>query len=168
MDSHNKLLPVLFGTFTMTFIYIFPVLNLINIFCCAGIIAGGFAGVFIYNKETLKSGLKLTAKDGGMIGILSGFLSAIIVTGFGLLMSLYSSTNPMLDFLKSIDDAGISIPEEMTVYLEKISNEFSEKGFSPTITLVSFISNIILFPLFGSFGALLGVSYFNKKNKLQS
>lgn len=152
----------------MTIIYVMPVLNLINIFCCAGIAIGGFAGVYVYKKQTVKSGLSLNSKDGGMIGLLSGLLSAVIVSGFGLLISLYSQSNPVLDFLNTIHDAGISIPDDMTVYLESISNDFNQKGYSPTFILISFVSNLILFPLFGSIGALIGVSVLNKNNSPQT
>lgn len=163
MNAGNKLVPVLYGTAIMVFINIMPVINLVNLFCCAGIVAGGFVGVFVYWRQIHNSGQFISAKDGGMIGILSGILSAVIITGFGILISLFSDKNPILDFLNVIDETGISIPDEMNVYLEKFSNEFNEHGFSPTITLLSFVSNIILFPLFGAIGALLGVSILNKK-----
>ncbi|HMS65983.1 MAG TPA: hypothetical protein PKD83_12110 [Ignavibacteria bacterium] len=165
MNTANKISPVIIGSVTMTLIAIFPLLNLINVFCCAGIMAGGFVGVYTYWKQLKPLGLPLETKDGGMIGILSGILSAVFVTGFGLLISLFSDSNPILDVLNTFDEMGIQTPPEMLQYLDKFSNEFSEHGFSPTITLISFISNLILYPLFGSIGALIGVNYFNKSNK---
>lgn len=166
MKTVNKISPVIFGSLTMTFIAIFPLLNLINIFCCAGIVAGGFVGVFTYWRQLKPLGLSLETKDGGMIGILSGILSAVFVTGFGLLISLFSESNPILDVLNTFDELGFQTPPEMLQYLEKFSNEFNEHGFSPTITIISFISNMILYPLFGSIGALLAVNYFNKTGKM--
>jgi hypothetical protein len=164
MNSPNRIKPIIYGTATMTLIAIIPVLSLINIFCCAGIIIGGFVGVYTYWKQLHSSGIALTTKDGGMIGILCGILSAVFVTGFGLLLSLFSDTNPMLEVMNMFDEIGIQLPPEMSQYLEKFSNEFNEHGFSPSITIISFISNMILYPLFGSVGALLGVSFLNKKN----
>lgn len=164
MNSPNRITPIIYGTAVMTLIAVFPVLNLINVFCCAGIILGGYAGVYTYWKQLQNTGLALTTKDGGMIGILCGILSAIFVTGFGLLLSLFSETNPMIEIMKTFDDIGFQMPPEMSQYLDKFSNEYNEHGFSPTITLFSFISNMILYPLFGSIGAILGVSFLNKKN----
>lgn len=164
MNPPNRIQPIIYGTSVMTLIAILPVLNLINVFCCAGIIAGGFIGVYTYWKQLHSSGIALTTKDGGMIGILCGILSAVFVTGFGLLLSLFSDTNPMLEIMKTFDEIGIQAPPEMTQYIEKFSGEFNEYGFSPSITIISFISNIILYPLFGSIGAILGVSILNKKN----
>lgn len=163
LQQINKITPVVYGTITMTLTAILPVISLINIFCCAGIILGGFVGVYTYWKQLSAQGKILETKDGGMIGILCGILSAVFVTGFGVLISLYSDMNPMLDVMKSIDELGIQMPPEMLQYLEKFSNEFSEMGFSPTITIFTFISNLILYPLFGSAGALMAVSVLNKR-----
>src|SRR6187399_1673909 len=153
MNPPNKITPIIYGTATMTLIAIMPVLNLINVFCCAGIIAGGFVGVYTYWKQLKNTSQTLTTKDGGMIGILCGILSAVFVTGFGLLISLFSDSNPMVEVMKSFDELGFELPPEMIQYLEKFTNEFNEHGFSPTITIFSFIFNIILYPLFGSVGA---------------
>jgi len=125
---------------------------------------GGFAGVTAYNKQLIKTGLLLNARDGGMIGILSGILSAVIVTGFGLLLSLFSTQNPMTDVMNSFDQLGFNIPEQARVYLERFSNEINEHGFSPTLTIFSFIINLIIYPLFGAAGALIAVSIFKKKS----
>ncbi|MDZ4712253.1 MAG: hypothetical protein SGI89_07985 [bacterium] len=164
MNPPNKITPVIAGTAVMTLLAIIPVLSLINIFCCAGIIAGGFVGVYTYWKQLQASGKILTSKDGGMIGILCGILSAVFVTGFGVLISLYSDSNPILEIMKGFDEMGFQVPPEITKYIDKFSNEFTEHGFSPTITIFSFISNLILYPLFGSIGAILGVSILNKKS----
>jgi len=164
LNPPNKITPVIAGTAVMTLLAIIPVLSLINIFCCAGIIAGGFVGVYTYWKQLQASGKILTSKDGGMIGILCGILSAVFVTGFGVLISLYSDSNPILEIMKGFDEMGFQVPPEITKYIDKFSNEFTEHGFSPTITIFSFISNLILYPLFGSIGAILGVSILNKKS----
>ena len=167
MNLPNRFTPVLYGTVVMTLIAVFPLLNMINLLCCAGIIAGGFAGVYSYNKQLQNAGIPLTHKDGGMIGILSGILSAVLVTGFGLIISLFSDSNPILEVMKAFDEMNIQTPPEVAQYVEKFSEEYNQYGFSPSITVISFISNIILYPLFGAIGALLAVNIFNKKNTKQ-
>lgn len=164
METPNRITPIIYGTTVMTLIAVIPVLSLINVFCCAGIILGGFAGVYTYWKQLNNTGIILTTKDGGMIGILCGILSAVFVTGIGLLISLFSETNPMLEIMNAFEEMGFQMPPEMLMYLDRFSAEFNEHGFSPTITIFSFISNMIIYPLFGSIGAILGVSYLNKKN----
>lgn len=164
MNHPNRIVPVIYGSITMTMLAVLPLVSLINLFCCAGIMIGGAVGVYTYWRQLHDTGIPLTAKDGGMIGILCGILSAVFVTGIGLLVSLFSESNPMLEVLKAIDELGISIPPEMNSYIEKFSNEYSEHGFSPSITLISFVSNLIIYPLFGAAGALLAVNYFARRN----
>jgi hypothetical protein len=147
----------------MTMLSIFPVINLINILCCAGIALGGFAGVFFYRKQLTGTGLPLTTKDGGMIGILSGILAAVLVSGFTVLAGLLSHINPMTEVVKVLEETGFSIPSEMQVHLERFSEEYNKFGFSPTIAIFSFFLHLILFPLFGAIGAILGVSVLGKK-----
>lgn len=163
MQSNNKLTPVIVGTLTMTFIALFPIVNFLNILCCSGIMIGGFAGVASYNKQLTNTGEILTAKDGGMIGILSGILSAVFVTGFGLIFSLFSNQNPMMEIMDAVSELGFQIPESAAYYLEKFSAEFNEHGFSPTLSIFSFVTNMIIYPLFGTIGALIGVQILKKK-----
>ncbi|HQY19346.1 MAG TPA: hypothetical protein PK294_03625 [Ignavibacteria bacterium] len=166
MQSNNKLTPVIIGTLVMTFIALFPIVNFLNILCCSGIMIGGFAGVTSYNKQLTNSGQTLTAKDGGMIGILSGILSAVFVSGFGLLFSLFSNQNPMTEIMNAFSEFGFQIPDSAAYYLDKFSNEFNDHGFSPTLTIFSFITNLIIYPLFGTIGALIAVQIYKKKGNV--
>lgn len=163
MNHPNKITPIVYGTITMTLSAVLPIVNFINIFCCAGIMLGGFAGVYVYWKQLTQAGMTLTAKDGGMIGILCGILSAVFITGFGVIVSLFSESNPMMEVLKSIEEIGLNVPPEMNQYLEKFSEEYNKHGFSPSITIFSFVANMIMYPLFGSIGAIIGVNILGKK-----
>ncbi len=160
----NRIVPVLYGALIMTMISLFPLINLINVFCCAGIAIGGLAGVYFYNKQLSGTGIPLTSKDGGMIGLLSGILAAVLVSGFTVLAGLLSNTNPVSEALKMMEDSGIDLPSEMLVYADRFSEEYNTYGFSPTIAIFSFIMHMILFPLFGAIGAITGGSILGKKN----
>ncbi len=159
----NRILPVLYGSMIMTSLAIFPVLNFINVFCCAGIALGGFAGAYFYSKQLTGTEVTMTSKDGVMIGILSGILSAVVVTGFTALAAVLSETNPITEMMAMLDQSGVSLPAEMLEQAEKFNNEFNRYGYSPTIAIFSFVIHMILFPLFGAIGAMIGVSVLNKK-----
>ena len=79
MQHPSKFTPVLVGAAVMSIIAIVPGLNFLNLLCCAGIMLGGVAGTLYYNRELKKSGGELQFKDGAAIGVLAGFISAIIV-----------------------------------------------------------------------------------------
>jgi hypothetical protein len=164
MDKQpNRMIPVLYGTFVMTMISVLPFINFINIFFCAGIIIGGFAGVMSYNRQLQGTQIELTSKDGVMIGILCGILSGILVSSFNFAFMLMTKHNPVDESLALLKD--ISLPPEVMVQMNKFSDEFNKYGFSPTISIVSLISNLIIYPLFGMIGAILGVSVIKKRNQ---
>lgn len=163
-NSPNRVLPVLYGAMIMTILAVFPLVNIINIFCCAGVAIGGYAGVYFYSRQLSGTNIPLTAKDGGMIGLLSGILSAVLVSGFGVLAGLLSHINPMTEAVTMLENSGFSIPSEMLTYVEKFSEEYNKYGFSPSIAIFSFFMHMILFPLFGAIGAIIGVSVIGKKH----
>ncbi|MCX6161615.1 MAG: hypothetical protein NTV87_09825 [Ignavibacteriae bacterium] len=159
----NRLQPVIWGTTIMTGIAVIPLLNFINLFFCSGIILGGMAGVFIYSRHASAEGVPLTHKDGVMIGLLSGILSAVLVSGINMLMMMYSDVNPVIEVSKMLNESGIKLPQEVDLQLSKFSDEFSRYGFSPTIAVFSLVSNMIIYPLFGILGGLLGVTIKSKR-----
>jgi hypothetical protein len=163
MPSPNRIVPIIAGTMVMTLIQIIPLLNLVNLACCSGILLGGFTGVYIYNRQIINTPAVLDYKDGGIIGLLCGILSAVLVTGFSILLTMFSNLNPIAEFYPVLDQFGIDISPEVEEYLTKLSNEYSEFGYSPTLAIITFVLNLVIYPLFGTIGALIGVAVFKKK-----
>ena len=162
-SSPNRLMPVIFGALVMTLISTFPLINLINVLCCAGIMLGGFAGVFFYNKQIRDTSIELTTKDGGIIGLLSGIISAVLVSGINLLMVLFSDVNPITEAYALLEKFGQQLPQEVNETMDKFSDEFNKYGFSPTLSVLSLIINLVIYPLFGAIGAMIGVSILKKR-----
>ena len=109
--------------------------------------------------------MSLTFKDAVMIGILSGVLSAVAVSGFNIITLMYSSVNPVSESLKMLGDFGKDLPPEVNKQLDNLSGEFTKYGYSPTLAVFTFISNLFIYPLFGAVGALLGATIINNKKK---
>jgi len=164
--SINRLLPVIWGFLVMTLISVTPLINFINLFFCAGIILGGVAGVFSFNKQLTALNLSLSFKDAVLIGILSGVLSSIAVSGFNVLTLMYSQANPISESLKMLGDYGKNLPPEVNKQIDNLSREFDKYGYSPTLAIFTFISNMLIYPLFGAVGALLAATIINNKKKI--
>ena len=162
-SSPNRLMPVILGALVMTLISTFPLINLINVLCCAGIMLGGFAGVFFYNKQIRDTSIELTTKDGGIIGLLCGIISAVLVSGINLLMVLFSDVNPITEAYALLEKFGQQLPQEVNETMDKFSDEFNKFGFSPTLSVISLIINLVIYPLFGAVGAMIGVSIIKKR-----
>jgi hypothetical protein len=166
--SINRLLPVIWGFLVMTLISIMPLINFINLFFCAGIILGGLAGVFSFNKQLKAVNLSLTFKDAVLIGILSGVLSGVAVSGYNVITLMYSSVNPVTESLKMLGDFGTNLPPEVNKQLDNLAHEFDKYGYSPTLAIFTFLSNLIIYPLFGAIGALLAATIINKKKNIET
>ena len=151
----------------MIIIAVVPVLNFVNLGCCAGIVAGGVAGAIYYNNQLKKIGETIQYKDGAAIGILSGFLSAIIVVVFTTLLSMVINQNPIPEIYRVFDQQGYTLPPNAEQFLKRISDEYSKNGFSITLTLITLAMDIILYPLFGAVGGLLTVSVVGKRKNVE-
>ncbi|MBS1494541.1 MAG: hypothetical protein JST55_13585 [Bacteroidetes bacterium] len=166
-NSPNKLTPVILSASIMVILSSVPLLNLVNTFCCMGIILGGFIGVTYYSRQLISNNLLLTQKDSILIGLLSGIISAVINTGVTLVISLFSKTNPIAEIMDMMSQMGKEMPPEAMQIMEKLSQEFTKFGFSPTLIIITFVMNIILYPLFGMLGSFIAYQIYKKKNLQQ-
>jgi len=164
-STPNRLKPIIIGTFVISAISVMPLLNFVNLFCCAGIIFGGAFGAMYYNKQLRGSNLQMTTKDGAITGLLSGILSAIIVTGINLLMVLYSDINPVNEILEVVNTLNKDLPQEVYDQMKHFSEEIERYGYSPTLTFVSLIINIIIYPVFASIGGIIAALINISKSK---
>lgn len=163
MQSPSKFTPIIISTAVICAVSLLPVLNLVNLFCCAGVLLGVFAGCAYYNIKLKQNGNSIGYKDGAAIGLLSGLVSAIIVVSVTTLLSMISNQNPIPELFKLFDSQGITIPREVEVFMQKISEEYRKNGFSITLTLITLVSDITIYPLFGLLGGMLSVSILGKR-----
>ena len=166
-NAPNKLKPVLVSAAIMIVLFSTPVLSLVNLFCCAGIMFGGFAGVISYTKQVQQLKLSFPPKDAILIGLVSGIISAIVSTAIDLTISLSTAYNPMALVLESLSQLGREIPPQSLEMFEKISNEYIKFGYSPTYTIAMLVTLLILFPLFGMLGSFIAYQIYKKKNLQQ-
>jgi hypothetical protein len=126
---------------------------------------GGVVGVIYFNKQLLQVNSALKFNDAVLIGLLSGFLSAVAVSGFNIITLMYSSVNPINESLKLFGDFAKNLPPEADNQIRRLSDEFNKFGYSPTLAIFTFISNIIVYPLFGAIGSLITATILNNKRK---
>lgn len=164
----SQMAPVVIATFIMVFLSLFPVLNIINIFCCAGIMIGGAAGSYYYARQLEKNGMFIQNKDGVMIGLLAGIISAIIYVILSTLIIMISKQNPVEMVYKMTDEYGFRMPPESEQMLKSVFDEYNQRGFSYVMIGIELLSRIVTHCLFGAIGGLIVASIFNKRrNALQ-
>ncbi|HRE41382.1 MAG TPA: hypothetical protein PLG90_08595 [Ignavibacteria bacterium] len=163
MKSPNRLTPVVFGTMTIVILSVFPVINLLQLICCMNAVLGGVVAAKVFEKELKKVNQKFEYKDGIIMGILTGVLSAVIVTAASQSIFLFSSENPIIEMTAMFEQMNMQITPEMNEIINRLSNEYSDHGFSPTLAIAELVSRLISHSLFAVIGAVIYISIINKK-----
>lgn len=168
MNQPSQITPVVIATVIMVVLSLFPVLNIVNLICCAGIIFGGAAGTFYYARQLDKIGMPIRNKDGVMIGLLAGIISAIIYVIFSTLIIMLTKQNPVELIYKLTDQYGFHFPPESERILKNVFEEYHQKGFSYLVIGIELFTRITTHCIFGPLGGLLAASIINKRrNTLQ-
>jgi hypothetical protein len=156
-EKPGKLLPALYGGVIMGVISGVPVLSLVNCLCCAGIMLGGFMAVFFYKNELKPTSPPLTNGDGLGLGALAGVMGAVVTV---VLTALFHFVFGMAlgGGMQRLEDLGIGneVPPQTLRMIEGLMKEQSILG-------ITFAFHLIIDPLFGLIGGLIGYAVFKTK-----
>ncbi len=157
----NKLIPALYGGIIMGFISGVPVLNIVNCCCCAGVLFGGLMAVFFYKNDLKPDMPPLSSSDAIAVGALAGLFGAIIAcileATVMLTMGNIAGSTIVDLILKFYDRAGIrdQLPPGALDQLETLRLA----RYTPLL----FVRALIVHPLFGLLGGLIGYAVFKPK-----
>lgn len=158
-------MPALYGGIVMGLISGIPFVNLINCFCCAGIILGGFLAVFFYRKD-LAPDMTLTNSDSMQLGALSGVFGAVVSILLSVLL-IYTIGNVtgevMYDFVYGLYDKMGVINQMTPDQLDQLES-MKDAELKPLNLLLAFIVD----PLFGLLGGLIGYTVYKPKPAMKN
>ena len=165
----DKKVPALYGGIVMGLISAIPFLNIVNCLCCAGILLGGFLAVMFYKNnfqpkadqlmaDTLDT-TPFTAGDCLAVGALAGVVGAVVDTLLSIIfIALFG--NVVQEFLLNlIQNMDLQIPEE---FLQQVEESLREEMGAFGI-LKNLLLSMVIDPLFGLLGGLIGYSIFKPK-----
>jgi len=155
----DKLIPALYGGAIMALISSIPFLNLINCLCCAGVMLGGFFGVFFYKNNFTPDTPPFTSGDCLAVGALAGVFGAIIGTILSaIIMAVLGDV--MREFiLRWLERSNVNLPEDFWSQME----EFMSPGTRLLSIIIEFFTRIIIDPLFGLLGGLIAYNVYKPK-----
>ena len=162
-----KFLASLYGGIVIATISSVPGLNLLNCFCCAGIILGGLFSVFLYSRQLTPEMPPLTAGDGVLLGGLSGVTASFLSLLLHLVVySLFGNIAERIiyEIFHSFLDAARVPPEALQMF-EDLFHEALERGLTPFVLFISLIQDLFIFTLFGLLGGLIGYTIFKKRGQ---
>jgi len=152
----DKVIPALYGGVIMALISTIPFLNFLNCICCAGIMLGGFFGVFFYKNNFTPDTLPYTSGDCMAVGAFAGLFGAVIGTILSF-VSLALFGNIMGEFvMQFLKNMNVEIPSEALNAMQ----ESMSSGFTVFTMLIQLVSSLIIDTIFGLLGGLIGYSVY--------
>jgi hypothetical protein len=139
-----------------------PLIGILSSCCClwAGLWGCGILAVLLYRMSN-KAQPGLTVGQGVVLGLLAGAVGAVLVSIFGAISSLVfgtmSSSTAYMDYFNQIPGAADSLDASS----RQIIDQFAAMSGS---ILVSTCCNLVIFPLFGMIGGLIGTGLIWKNN----
>jgi hypothetical protein len=163
-EKPGKVIPALYGGLIMGVISGLPVISIVNCFCCAGILFGGFVSVMFYKNELTVAMPSLTSSDCVQLGALAGVFGAIFGTVLHILTLLAMgdvSGGIVLDILRNLN-----LPPEILDQVEEKMGESAQlAGLS---TVISLLTSLVIDPLFGLLGGLIGYNVYKPKPQMMN
>ena len=136
-----------------------PILNFVNCFCCAGIMAGG-AVALIYFDRSFQIREYISPAAAVTVGITAGLFGAFISLGIDYFIYLnfgHWEIEFMYDILESMD--------EVPVALEEMMYELEQELAAGFIWGSILFRNLLLMPIFCLIGALITRALINKNRE---
>ncbi len=159
--------PALLGGLTISLMWIVPILSLVNCFCCAGVLLGGFVAVSLYRKNKINlteqmqiqsPTIELTYPEGIKVGLMSGAFGAIFSTISNAILKVYTKQS-----IEEMIDSALKMWPTMPADIEEALLNFSANYNDLFFISLSLIMSLIIFCIFGMLGGMLGVSILNRK-----
>jgi hypothetical protein len=167
MDNQKIVNAALIGGLVSAVLFTVPFLNLINCFCCIGIMLGGTVAL-LYHDRSFEFREYISPATAITIGLSSGIAGAFISLFIDLIIfSMFG--NWELEFLQQFSESMEEIPEmsemfdEMLYELEQEENQ----GMNFGRILIELVRNLILLPIFSMVGALITRLFLNKNRQVE-
>ena len=165
--NNPKVRPALIAGSVFGVLAAVPIVSNLNTLCCALYIGGGVLAVYLYLRDIPRPDDKPSG-DGAVLGALTGLFGAVVETILGsTLRTVYvdaaqiqATREQVQAGLQELANMGIELPSELPPLLMEM---IGMDGLSVLSVLFSLVASAILFVIFGTIGALIGVAIFYKK-----
>jgi hypothetical protein len=163
VEKPSKLVPVLIGGAAIAAVSALPVISMLNILCCSGVMIGAVLGVWFY-KKNFPASIPFSVGDGAIIGTLSGMVGgALLAVISSLTLGIFSAefqNRIETEIERALQQSSFQDPATA----DQVRELLTQLAASPFILfLVLLIALMIIFTLFGLFGGLIGGGIFKTR-----
>ena len=165
MTSKTYIAPLVCG-FAAAVLSIVPGLRAFA--CCLLVPLAAFFSLSL-DRKINKTSDRVTSRQTVTFGLLTGLFAALFATGFDILLTFVTHSNDFTSALPQTEamlrsyNLGPLLDESMHI-LKGMSTDIKNYGFSAIYAVSMLMSNLITNCLFGLIGALVGMSYINKRS----
>ena len=162
MENQKLINSAIIGGTVSALLFSVPFVNIINCFCCAGIMFGGFVSLIYYDRsfETREYISPASALTMGLVSGIAGAFISIFVDW--IVFEIFG--NWELELVNILNDNLANMPEMAEAMDELLFEMETEatKGFYFGRVLLELVRNLILLPIFSVAGALIARIFLNK------
>ena len=144
--------PAILGGLFIGVISGLPVVNLVNVCCCAGVIAGGVLVTYLLQQN---SPIPVATSEAAIQGLIAGVIGGIIMSLIGA--ALANITGPVgLEQLREELSTNADIPPELRDNMLRFMT-------STNVAVMTLLITVPMYAVFSMAGSLLGLAFFRKK-----
>jgi hypothetical protein len=167
----KKYLPALVCGFGAGVLQIVPYLK--GVSCCLVMPLAAFFALMLEQKST-NDHSKIQTKKAVLLGLFTGLSAAVFGSFFEIFITLITKHNDIISTFPELQKMIYGLPvtedikKEVLNLFQKVRSDIMIYGFSILYTFSVLINNIIVDPIFGMIGALIGSQIINNKINNQS
>ncbi len=145
--------PALLGGLFIGVLSALPVVNWVNVCCCAWVVAGGVLTSYLLQQRA--RGVAIESAETALHGLLAGFVGGLIYIALTALVLTGAMGGQVVEQLRAALDQNPEIPAEMR-------DRFIGLAESGGLIFVAGIVTMPTFAVFGMLGAFLGAAIFRR------
>jgi hypothetical protein len=153
-----KLQPALLGGVAIGVLSALPVVNIVNLCCCAWVVAGGALASHLMQQN---HPAPINAGDGAIVGLLAGAIGALVGTVLSVPIAMMMGPF-QLQMMERILQGTQDMPPEVRAIFEQMQGGMGGAAAMGIGFIFSLFFSLFFYAIFGLFGGLLGALIFRK------
>jgi hypothetical protein len=156
--SPTKLQPALYGGIAIGVLSALPVVNIVNLCCCAWVVFGGALAAYLMQQN---HPAPVNAGDGAIVGLMAGAIGAIV--GSVLAIPISMAMGPFqAEMLERVLQSAEDMPPEVRSILDQMRGGMMTGAAAGLAFIFSLMFSLFFYAVFGLLGGLLGAVMFRK------
>ncbi|MGQ0733565.1 MAG: hypothetical protein ACT4QD_07925 [Acidobacteriota bacterium] len=154
----SKVQPALLGGVAIGVLSALPLVNTLNVCCCAWVLFGGALAAYLMQQN---HPAPVSTGDGALVGLMAGGVGAVVTSLLSIPMSL--AMGPFqARILEQVLNRSAEMPPEVRSFLEQLQGSIGGGALIGVGFILSLIFSLVLFSIFGLIGGILGAVMFRK------